>query len=271
MKTGFLFILATVGIIYSTLIERNLLIKKYIKIKKDNNNNTEKLKIVQFTDVHFGKFLKLKDVKKIVNKINSIDADIVLLTGDLVDSMRHYNDDGQLDSALSLISAKIGKFAVYGNHDSYPGNRHTYAKILKNSGFKLLKNDNTKININKKTLNLMGLDDFFQGKYDIEKTTSNIDRDDFNLLMLHEPDLATEFMNYPIDLAIAGHSHGGQIYIPFYGTIINTGLAESHDRGLYKLRKDKTFPLYVNSGIGCTGLPIRFCCIPNITVIEIEF
>lgn len=271
MKIGFLFLIALVGAIYSTLIERKLLIKKYINIKKDNIPLTEKLKVIQFTDVHFGKFLKIKDFNKIVNKINSLDADIVVFTGDLVDSMRYYNDNGELDKALSKINAKIGKFAVYGNHDSYPGNRHTYAKILDYAGFKLLKNENTKIKINNKTLNLMGLDDFFQGKYDVEKTTFGIDSSEFNLLMLHEPDLAMKFLDYPIDLAIAGHSHGGQIYIPCYGTIVNTGLAESHDRGLYKLRKDKTFPLYVNSGIGCTGLPIRFCCIPNITVIEIEF
>lgn len=271
MKAGFLFLLALGGVIYSTLIERKLLIKKYINIKKEKAITTESLKIAQFTDVHFGKFLKIKDFNKLVKKINSLDVDIVIFTGDLVDNMRSYNDDGILDEALSRIKAKIGKFAVYGNHDSYKGNRYTYAKILKNGGFTLLKNENTKIKVNDKTLNLIGLDDFFQGKCDIEKATSNIDSEDFNLLILHEPDLAIKFLNYPIDLAIAGHSHGGQIYIPLYGTIINTRLAESHDRGLYKLRKDKTFPLYVNSGIGCTGLPIRFCSIPNITIIEIEF
>ena len=271
MKTGILMLIALAGIAYATLIERKLLIKKYINIKKKNTELTEKVTIAHFTDVHLGKFYKIKDLKKLVKKINSIDADIVIFTGDLVDSMKHYIDNGDADMILSNIKAKIGKFAVYGNHDSYPGNRYTYAKILDNAGFTLLKNENTKININNKTLNIMGLDDFFQGRYDISKTTANINKDDFNLLMLHEPDLAMEFLNLPIDLAVAGHSHGGQIYIPLYGTVVNTGLAESHDRGLYKLRKDKSFPLYVNSGIGCTGLPIRFFCIPNIAVIDIEF
>ncbi|MGL4655271.1 MAG: metallophosphoesterase [Sarcina sp.] len=271
MKVGILFLIALVGVIYSTLIERKLLIKKYINIKKEKTSTTEKLKIAHFTDVHFGKFFKAKDMQRLVKKINSLDADLVVFTGDLVDSMKHYNDNGELDTALASINARIGKFAVYGNHDSYPGNRYTYAKILNNAGFTLLKNESVKIKVNDKTLNLMGLDDFFQGKYDIVATTANIDSSDFNLLMLHEPDLAMKFLDYPIDLAIAGHSHGGQIYIPLYGTIVNTGLAESHDRGLYKLRTDKTFPLYVNSGIGCTGLPIRFCCIPNVTLIEIDF
>ncbi|MGL4453480.1 MAG: metallophosphoesterase [Sarcina sp.] len=271
MKLGLLFLIALTGVIYATLIERKLLIKKHINIKKEKIEPTQRIKIVQFTDVHFGKFFKIKDFNKLVKVINSLDADIILFTGDLVDNMRYYDDNGELDCALAKLNSKFGKFAVYGNHDSYPGNRHTYEKILTNGNFTLLKNQNTKININGKTLNLMGLDDFFQGKYDIEKTISNINANDFNLLMLHEPDLAMKFLDYPIDLAIAGHSHGGQIYLPCYGTIINTGLAESHDRGLYKLRKNKTFPLYVNSGIGCTGLPIRFCCIPNVTLIEIEF
>ena len=271
MKTSILILIALAGIAYSTLIERKLLIKKYINIKKSNILLTEKVKIAHFTDVHLGPFYKLNDLKRLVKKINSIDADIVVFTGDLVDSMKRYIDDGEADKILATIKAKIGKFAVYGNHDSYPGNRYTYAKILKEAGFTLLRNEHTKIKINNKILNLMGLDDFFQGKYDIEKTTIDIDKNDFNLLMLHEPDLAEKFIDYPIDLAIAGHSHGGQIYIPLYGTIVNTGLAESHDRGLYKLGKNKNLPLYVNSGIGSTGLPVRFCCIPNITIIEIEF
>ncbi|MGL4760366.1 MAG: metallophosphoesterase [Sarcina sp.] len=274
MRTGILTLIALAGITgiaYSTLIERKLLITKKVNIKKKNTTLTEKIKVAHFTDVHLGKFYKINDLKKLVKKINSLNADIVIFTGDLVDSMERYQLDGIADKILSNIKAKIGKFAVYGNHDSYPGNRYTYAKILDNAGFTLLKNENTQININNKTLNIMGLDDFFQGKYDISKTTSDINENDFNLLMLHEPDLATKFLDLPIDLALAGHSHGGQIYIPLYGTIVNTGLAESYDRGLYKLRKDGTFPLYVNSGIGCTSLPIRFCCVPNISIITIEF
>lgn len=267
MKFLFLTLIA-LGAVYSTLIERNLIIKKKINIKS-KYNNTETFRIAHFTDVHLGRFFSYKQLKKLVDKINETEADIVLLTGDLVDKMYDYKDDGDADKILAKIEAKMGKFSVYGNHDSYPGNRHTYAKIMENSGFTLLKNNNVKINIKGKTINLMGLDDFFQGKIDIEKTTENICDDDYNILMLHEPDLITKFDNYNIDLALAGHSHGGQVFVPLYGTILNTGLAESFDRNIYIVGKNKQTILYVNSGIGSTGLPIRFCCIPNVSVMDI--
>lgn len=268
MIYGLFFALAGAGVIYSTLIERNLLIKKRFNI--NTKNSGEKLRIVHFTDVHIGKFFNINKLENLVKKINESDADLVLLTGDLIDKIKYYKDDGKIDIILSKINAKIGKYAVYGNHDSYPGNRSTYAKILKNSGFKLLKNNNEKIEFKDKIVNLMGLDDFFQGKIDIKETTSNISTNEFNILMLHEPDLIREFSEYPINLALSGHSHGGQVFIPLYGTILNTGLAESYDRNLYTVGNQNQTTLYVNSGIGSTGLPIRFCCIPNISIIEVN-
>ena len=271
MKKYLIGSLALFAIIYATIIERNLLIKKKFSVKKKNTALTESIKIVHFTDVHLGKYFSIKQLDKLANKINSENPDIVILTGDLVDKMKYYFDDGKADLILAKISAKIGKFAVYGNHDSTPSDRYTYPKILKNAGFTLLKNENKKIKVNDKHINIMGIDDFFQGKIDISKATSNINKDDFNLLLLHEPDLIDKFTTYPIDLALAGHSHGGQIFIPFYGVLVNTGLAERYDRGFYTIGENKNILLYVNTGIGSTGLPVRFGCIPNIAILEVNF
>lgn len=254
--------------LYSTIIERNLLIQKKVNIKLPSTKT--KLRIAHFTDIHIGKFYSVKKLNKLVDKINKADADLVLLTGDLFDKVWLYNDNGEIDSILSKINAKIGKFAVYGNHDSCPNDRHTYSSVMNKSGFKLLKNSNIKFNIDNKILNLMGLDDFFQGKIDIQKTTQNLSNNEFNILMLHEPDLIEKFKDYKIDLALAGHSHGGQVFVPFYGTILNTGLAEMYDRNIYTVGSTKQTKLYVNSGIGSTGLPIRFFCLPNISILDIN-
>lgn len=271
MKQYCLFLLLFIVFIYSILIERKLLRVKNIKIKKLNTKITEKLKIAQITDIHLGKFFSFSDLEKLINKLNKQDVDIVVFTGDLIDKLRFFTDEARLISQLKKINARIGKFAVYGNHDAYPSNRKTYLDIMTKANFKVLINENIKLNINNKTLNILGLDDIFQGKINIESTTKNLDKDNFNLLLLHEPDLIENFFDKPIDLALAGHSHGGQIYIPLYGTIINTGEAVMYDKGLYKLGSDKQLKLFVNSGIGSTGLPIRFCNIPLIAVFNIEF
>lgn len=273
MSKSLLFIIPLTLAFYSIFIERNLIRRKLLNINKSKNKNTKNLKIVHFTDVHLGKFFSIKQFEKIINKIKKENPDLVIFTGDLTDRMEYFcqsKDVELVTKLLATIPAKIGKFAVYGNHDSYPGNRYTYEHIMTNGGFTLLKNENKKIQIENKTVNIFGLDDFFQGIMNIKKTVSDIKEEDFNLLLLHEPDLIKGFKEYPIDLALAGHSHGGQIYIPLYGTIMNTGLAVSYDRGIHKnLGTNKRTSLYVNSGIGSTGLPIRFCCIPNISVINL--
>lgn len=274
MKDIIFFSFILCGIIYSTFIERKLLISKKFNIKKENIQNIDtKIKVIQFTDVHLGRYFSLKDLEKVVDKINSLNPDIVVLTGDLVDKMRFYQHKEEIPKVLSKINSKLGNFAIYGNHDAYPGNRHSYAEIIKNSNFTLLINENRKIKIGSKTLNLMGLDDIFQGKINIDSTIKNINKNDFNLLMLHEPDLIDKFKGQPIDLAVAGHSHGGQIYVPLYGTILNTECAVKYDRGFHLIgdnNQDK-IKLYVNTGIGSTGLPIRFWNIPNVVEFNIEF
>ncbi|MGL5820621.1 MAG: metallophosphoesterase [Sarcina sp.] len=273
MSKSLLFIIPLALAFYSIFIERNLIRRKLLNINRAKNKEIKTLKIVHFTDVHLGKFFSIKQFTKIINKIKKEDPDIIIFTGDLTDSMQDFCQSKDVEivtNLLATLTAKIGKFAVYGNHDSYPGNRYTYESIMTNGGFSLLKNESKKLNLGSKTINILGLDDFYQGKMNVKETVSNINTEDFNLLLLHEPDLIEVFKDYPIDLALAGHSHGGQIYIPLYGTVMNTGLAIRYDRGLQKnLGTHKQTSLYVNSGIGSTGLPIRFCCIPNISIINL--
>ena len=97
-----------------------------------------------------------------------------------------------------------------------------------------------------------------------------IREDRLNLLMLHESDLVDDFLSYPIDLAVAGHSHGGQVYIPFYGPLLTTSLAEKYVRGFYDLGTDRGTTLYVNTGIGNTKVPFRLFNVPQITVLTIQ-
>lgn len=256
--------------IYSTYIERNLLTtKKYgVTVNKNGENN---IKIVQFTDSHLGEFFSLGQLQKVVDKINKENADIVVFTGDLIDNASQYEEVFEISEVLGQIEAKMGKYAVYGNRDYGGGAARYYEDIMSDSGFKILVNESTSIDLGQNKINIFGADDDLIGGYNLEETMNGISNEDVNILLIHEPDLIDDFKDYPIDLAFAGHSHGGQVYIPFYGPIKRNVLAENYAKGFYNIDNKNKGKLYVSSGLGNTKVPFRLFNVPQIAVINITF
>lgn len=258
--------------VYSIKIEPKMLIKKEIKLKNDINYTNGSVKIIQFSDVHLGEFFSLNQLEKVVKKINENEPDIVVFTGDLIDVASQYENINEISNVLSKIDAKLGKYAVYGNHDYGGGAVRVYENIMRESGFKVLVNENHSIKVSpNKNINILGVDDVLLGKPNIEKTVKNIRHNDYNILLSHEPDYVDKFKDYNIDLVLSGHSHGGQVYIPFYGPLKSTTYGEKYTRGLYNLNNQRDTKLYVNTGLGNTKLPIRFGNVPNISLFEIEY
>lgn len=141
---------------------------------------------------------------------------------------------------------------------------------MNEAGFTILKNSSTSIDVNGKSINIFGGDDALMGEHDVEETVSGISEDDFNLLLIHEPDLVDEYIDYPIDLALSGHSHGGQVYIPFYGPVKKNFLSEKYNRGFFQLDNIRKTKLYVSTGLGNTKVPFRFLTIPELAVFDIK-
>ena len=164
--------------------------------------------------------------------------------------------------------SKFGKYAVFGNRDYGGGAERFYEDLMESAGFNVLLNNHETLNIKGTTLSLFGADDALIGYYDSVQTMKGIQENHLNLLMLHEPDLADDFINYPVDLVVAGHSHGGQVYIPFVGPLMTTALAEKYVRGFYEINRDMN--LYVNTGIGNTKAPFRLFNVPQITVFYLK-
>lgn len=137
------------------------------------------------------------------------------------------------------------------------------------SGFKILINETVSISIDKdRNITISGLDEVMFGNLDSKSIEKNINSNDINILMLHEPDLINEFEHSNIDLAVAGHSNGGQVALPFIGAIITPPFGEKYTKGFYEIN-DRT-KLYVNSGLGNTKLPFRLMNIPEISVFNIK-
>lgn len=231
------------------------------------------VKIVQFSDTHFGPNFPHKQQQILVNKINQLNPDIVVFTGDLIDKFGEYVAEKKYSQTiLSQIHAPLGKYAVFGNHDRGGGGSYLYKEYMEKAGFTVLNNETKKIKAaNDEYITISGLDDFLLGKPKIHPTLKELRVEDFNLLLVHEPDVVDQILEYPVDLQISGHSHGGQVQIPFIGPIITTSLANKYVEGLYSLEgKRKPLQLYVNRGMGTTRMPVRFLSKPELSVFSLK-
>ncbi|MDM5235386.1 metallophosphoesterase [Bacillus cereus] len=259
---------------YATDIERKLVTVTWNEIEaatipKEFNNK----RILQFSDVHLGPEFSLKQLDNLVEKMNELRPDIVVFTGDLIDKFGSYNAEREeAKGILQKIHAPLGKYAVFGNHDRGGGGSLFYKKYMEESGFSVLVNEVQKIKVdNGNYITISGLDDFLLGKPQIDSTLKNLKQKDFNMLLVHEPDIVDKVGRYPVDFQMSGHSHGGQVQIPFVGPLITTKLAEKYVEGMYELEgKGKPLYLYVNRGIGTTRMPVRFWSVPELAVFVLK-
>jgi len=231
------------------------------------------VKILQFSDTHFGPNFPHKQQQILVDKINKLKPDIVVFTGDLIDKFGEYVVEREYSQTiLKQIRAPLGKYAVFGNHDRGGGGGHLYEQYMEKAGFTVLNNEMKRIKVaNGDYITISGLDDFLLGKPKVKPTLQHLRTEDFNLLLVHEPDAVDQIVEYPVDLQLSGHSHGGQVQLPFIGSIITTSLANKYVEGLYSLEgKSKPLQLYVNRGIGTTRMPVRFLSKPELSVFSLK-
>lgn len=263
--------LLLIGIyIYARYIEPNCLVVHYNNLSNSLINTHDKdLKILQFSDMHISENFDEKDIKKVVEKINEEKPDIVFFTGDLFDEYNSYEKKNSINivwETLSLINAPLGKYAIYGNHDYGGGAEHAYKKVIENSGFKLLKNE--KVILSDYNINIIGLDDAIFGNIEKYKIIPMLEKDKYNIVLGHEPDLIDSFLEYDIDLFLSGHSHGGQVNIPFIDSL--PILAKKYTRGIYNFENFRQTTLYVNIGLGTSQVPFRFMATPELSVFFLD-
>ncbi|PLT28008.1 metallophosphoesterase [Peribacillus deserti] len=224
-------------------------------------------KIVQFSDTHLGFQFQLEDLKSIILKINRLQPDIIFFTGDLMDAPHEYTRSGEIIPILRELKAPLGKFCVYGNHDHGGNGTDLYKSIMEKSGFTLLKNESKEIKLlNKERICISGIDEPMLGRPNVRRALAGT-RDTYQIMLSHAPDLADDIFNYEVHLQLSGHSHGGQVQIPFYGTLVTPPFAEKYPEGFYTINNQK---LYVNRGLGTTRLPYRFLSRPEITIFELQ-
>lgn len=253
---------------YARYVEPEMLVVKEISV--DTQMEIEDCKIVFFSDTHFGALYDETHMKKIADKINKIKADIVIFAGDLLDNYardRELLNMESLQRELSRIEAKIGKYAVIGNHDYGGGAIRIYKKLMDDSGFCVL--DNETVVLEKQNIEIIGFDDYLLGY--TEPDFYHVQSDRFHIIAAHEPIISKLVECNSDSFILSGHTHGGQIFVPYITKrILPTG-SDCFVRGLYTIQNlDKNVQMYVSSGVGLTKYPFRFLNIPEIIEINIS-
>lgn len=276
----FLFIIGTfiLGILYSHYIEpKTLMVKEYKVTNSLITDSFHGFKIVHITDLHYGTMVNEKLGKKLVRKINQIQPDIIVLTGDLFDSHVPLNQNEQLivTELLESMKANIGKYAIKGEHDishkewesimtecNFINLNDTYELIYKEDYTPILlaglsTNIGVKKNVQEK------LKDAIQYLTQYKETKGETL---YSILLMHEPDTIDSIEQNPFHLILAGHSHGGQINIPVLQYYLSPKGAKKYEKEYYKI---KNKDIYISTGIGTTTFTYRFLNKPSINFYRI--
>jgi len=241
MVYGGLFLL----IVYSVMIE-----PEWILIRKIALSPNPQYILVHISDIHY----KGNDscLNRVISRINKMSPDFVCFTGDLVDEKRDLKD------ALNILEKlRCPIFGVPGNHEYWSGvSFEDIEKTFKNTGGSWLVNRRIRFG----NIEITGMAD---EEYRRTETDEN-NLPDRTLLLTHYPAMVNQISGSKYDLILAGHSHGGQIRLPVLGAVKLPYAVDRYDKGLFKTEAGI---LYVNPGIGTYGIPVRFFCRPEITII----
>ena len=271
-----LILILTSGLLYSRYVATTGLVVKEYKIANKKITDTYKgLKIVHISDIHYGGTILENDLKNIVNKINILKADIVFFTGDLFETDL-VNDSiiREIIKELSRVEAKIGKYAISGNHDyDY---KKEFNQILEESGFINLNDTyDTIYNKNNESILVAGVSTNSYGALKINDKTkptmeylqSEENKAIYNILLIHEPDFIDNIEYDKFDLILAGHSHNGQVRVPFIGAIYTPYGSKKYYDEHYKLKDTE---LYISSGLGTSLLKLRLFNRPSFNFYRIS-
>lgn len=239
-----------------------------IDIELDNLGwNFHNYRILNLADIHLGQWVNPDYLNDLVDYVNTLNFDLITLTGDYVSyNMEDY--DIALKSSFKKLKAKDGKYGILGNHDHWMGSE-LIRDIFEKSDIVDLSNDVVRLSKGDDHLNLAGVDSCTVCADNLDDVLAKLDENCPTILLAHEPDFAKESSQTGrIDFQISGHSHGGQFIIPKFETTPFRGPnSTKYPVGLYKVND---MIQYTSKGLGTNSFRIRINCKPEITIITLK-
>lgn len=268
-----------------TLGKYNFKIFKKTLFFKDLPESFDGLTITQISDIHVGSFDSEHKIEEAIQLINQQDSDLLLFTGDIVNT--HASEmDPWLDVFKKIHNPKLGKYSVLGNHDygeyykwdSEEDKKNNFENIIdihNKIGFRLLRNESVEVHKNSESIHIVGVENWgrhFKKKGDLKKASEGIEKDDFKILMSHDPSHWNSEVQHDdkhFHLTLSGHTHGLQFGIEVPGWIKWSPVQYIYKQwaGLYE---NAGRYLYVNRGFGFHAYSGRVGIMPEITVIQLK-
>ena len=261
----FIYILLIIGliIIYSRYIATTgIQIKEYSVINNKIPESFKGFKVVHFSDLKYGSTTNQKYLKKLVNKINELNPDIIIFTGDLITSNYKLtdNDKKSIIENLNKLDPKIDIYSIRGDNDI----NETYNSIITQTKIIEINNLNKLIYYKGDTpIMLIGLDDSINGNQNLDMAFNYEENNYYKILITHEPDTYEKIKDKNIDLFLAGHSLNGQVRLPFIGSVYTPTGAKKYYDSKYKI--DNT-EIYISNGLGTSKIPYRLNNRPSINL-----
>lgn len=236
------------------------------------------LRVAVIGDFHVGPHKQDRFVRKAAERANRLKPDVILLVGDFL-----YDHRANVEhlEPLRHLRARLGVFAVMGNHDSgshhVPGGAHDTRtpdrtpdldRFLTSIGIRFLRNASVRVGHGDESFAIAGVDDLWMESSDLRKTLKDVEKGEPCLLLSHQPDVILDPASHRADLIVSGHTHGGQMRLPWVGSLSHTPqrLNKKFDRGIFPVGKNTV--LAITHGIGETFVPLRFLTRPEIMVLE---
>jgi uncharacterized protein len=215
-------------------------------------------RIAFLTDTHVAPFLRRELYRGVVQQVLRFDPDLILLGGDFVTWEKHIPLMAEV--LLTDLAARDGVYAVLGNHD-YWANPKSVVETMTAHGVQFLINRSTVIRRGGEAIFVGGIDEVYRGEPDLEATFAGMDAHSPRIVVSHHPDIVDTIDEQRIDLLVCGHTHGGQIRFPFFGSVVVPSKHEArYASGFQRVRN---VLLYVSRGVGAIP-PLRILCRPEV-------
>ncbi len=250
---------------YPVFIERNIVCVNRYRIPITNLPlSFHGFTLAQLTDVHLGFLVSESFVEGIVQRTNSLGTDAIICTGDYVHERNTIEEIEKVWPILSKLEAKHGVYSVLGNHDHWADSERSL-DWLERTG-QNIRHQCKPIYKGRERILVGGAGDYMEDELKIDETFSHSDDGECRLLLSHNPDSVDTEFNTPLSLVISGHTHGGQVVIPFFGPPVLPVKNKDYSSGLITTAKTQ---LFISRGIGWAIYPIRFNCYPEIAILEL--